>query len=188
MVFEVLNGPLMLFGRGPTVEGAEVSPFTGFRIPIARIEPIAAIAQFANHGWFSFKLRHTSRQEGRVSPRAAKPATTRAFLKRLQHSTGVTKAHYGLGAAGGFLPCVSTVVSMVSVVFPSGVVTVVVFFTEFSLPQPMIATPNSARAAISLNAFMSQLQKEKCVRANRLRTGRVEPREITRASRALNRD
>src|SRR5205823_4587988 len=50
MVFEVLHGPLVLLGLGAGGESTEVAAFAGARIELARVEPVLARFQFADHG------------------------------------------------------------------------------------------------------------------------------------------
>src|SRR5215472_5560709 len=47
---EILYGSFMPLGGSEASEGAEIAPLAGPRILLARIEPIAARAQLANHG------------------------------------------------------------------------------------------------------------------------------------------
>ena len=49
MPFEILHGALVLLGGGAAVEGAEIAAAAGLRIYLARIEPVFAGRQFADH-------------------------------------------------------------------------------------------------------------------------------------------
>src|SRR6185369_4502206 len=46
---EILNGPLVLLGRLARRERAEVAPFAGLRIDLARVETVLAGFQFSDH-------------------------------------------------------------------------------------------------------------------------------------------
>jgi hypothetical protein len=48
--FEILHGALVLLRRGARIEGAEIAAPAGLRILLARIEPVFAGRQFADHG------------------------------------------------------------------------------------------------------------------------------------------
>jgi hypothetical protein len=48
--FEVLDGPLVLFGRGPGTKRAEIPALAGFGVWLARVQPILTGFQFADHG------------------------------------------------------------------------------------------------------------------------------------------
>jgi hypothetical protein len=50
MPLEILYLALVLLGRGARLEGAEIAPLAGLRIYLARIEPVLAGSQFADHG------------------------------------------------------------------------------------------------------------------------------------------
>lgn len=56
MTFEILYCPFVLFCSGPSIKGAQVFPFAGFRIDLARIEPVFAELQFPNHRAVPFAL------------------------------------------------------------------------------------------------------------------------------------
>jgi hypothetical protein len=47
--FEVLDLAFVLFGGGARLERAKIAPALGFRIDFARIQPIFAGAELANH-------------------------------------------------------------------------------------------------------------------------------------------
>jgi hypothetical protein len=49
MPLEILHLALMLFGRHARFEGAEVAALAGFRVQLARIEPVLAGSQLADH-------------------------------------------------------------------------------------------------------------------------------------------
>ena len=49
MPFEILHGTLVLLGGGAAVEGTEIAASAGLRIYLARIEPVFAGRQFADH-------------------------------------------------------------------------------------------------------------------------------------------
>ena len=49
MPFEILHGALVLLGGGAAVEGTEIAASAGLRIYFARIEPVFAGRQFADH-------------------------------------------------------------------------------------------------------------------------------------------
>jgi hypothetical protein len=61
---EVLHRALVLFGCGARFEGAQISPPFGFRVELARVQPIFAGAEFAYHSVKSSKYhaRHGCRQ------------------------------------------------------------------------------------------------------------------------------
>src|SRR5262249_3853969 len=50
MPLEILHGALVLFGGRTRFERAEIAPSTGLRIDLARIEPVLAGLQLADHG------------------------------------------------------------------------------------------------------------------------------------------
>src|SRR5262245_26885584 len=50
MALEVLHGALVLLGRRPCLEGAEIAAPAGLRVRLARIEAIAARLELADHG------------------------------------------------------------------------------------------------------------------------------------------
>src|SRR5262245_41855037 len=50
MALEVLHGALVLLGRRPCLEGAEIAAPAGVRVRLARIEAIAARLELADHG------------------------------------------------------------------------------------------------------------------------------------------
>src|SRR5580704_2227591 len=58
MPFEILHGAFVLLGGGAAVEGAEIAAFAGLGIYLARIEPVFAGRQFADHGVSSAAHRH----------------------------------------------------------------------------------------------------------------------------------
>jgi hypothetical protein len=49
VTLEELHGALVLLRCGATLESPQVAPLTGFRIFLARVEPILAGRQFSNH-------------------------------------------------------------------------------------------------------------------------------------------
>src|SRR5262245_55913456 len=49
MALEVLHGALVLLGRRPRLEGAEIATPAGFPVRLARIKPIAARLELADH-------------------------------------------------------------------------------------------------------------------------------------------
>jgi hypothetical protein len=49
LVLEVLHRPLVGFGGFPAPEGAQITPPTGFRIFLPRIQPVLPRLQFPNH-------------------------------------------------------------------------------------------------------------------------------------------
>jgi hypothetical protein len=53
MPLEKLHFSLMLFGGGSGVERAEVSPLSGSRIGLARVEAVSAGGKFSDHEVFS---------------------------------------------------------------------------------------------------------------------------------------
>ena len=50
VTLEILHRSLMLLGRRPRLEGAEVPALAGLRILLARVQTILACLQFPNHG------------------------------------------------------------------------------------------------------------------------------------------
>src|ERR1700749_443116 len=82
MPFEILNRALVLLGRGTGAEGAKIAASASLRIFLARIKPVLAGCELADHRYLS-RRRHslpnqTSRQR-LVPPRPANrpPARTR---------------------------------------------------------------------------------------------------------------
>src|SRR5262245_38634240 len=57
MAFEVLHGTLVLLGRRPRFEGAEIATPARFRVQLAGIEPIAARLELADHRRLPSALR-----------------------------------------------------------------------------------------------------------------------------------
>src|SRR5262245_19322533 len=57
MALEVLHGTLVLLGRRPRLEGAEIATPAGFRVQLAGIEPIAARLELADHRRLPSALR-----------------------------------------------------------------------------------------------------------------------------------
>jgi hypothetical protein len=55
MPLEVLNLALVLLCRRAARKRAEIPPLVRLRIHLARVEPILAGFEFANHGWCSFE-------------------------------------------------------------------------------------------------------------------------------------
>ena len=53
MPFEILHRTLMALRRGAAIEGAEITSPPGLRVYFARIEPVFAGRQLADHGDFS---------------------------------------------------------------------------------------------------------------------------------------
>src|ERR1700759_3449252 len=51
---EILHVSLVLFGRGARLEGAEITALAGLRVDLARIEPVLAGSQLADHGGAPF--------------------------------------------------------------------------------------------------------------------------------------
>src|ERR671934_87010 len=49
MTLEILNGVLVFFGRRARLERAEIAAPAGLRIDLARIEPVAAGLELADH-------------------------------------------------------------------------------------------------------------------------------------------
>lgn len=78
MPLEILHRPLMAFGRGAAGEGAEIAPPPGLRVYFARVEPVFAGGQLADHGDFS--LREIISLQPLVPPQPANrpPARTRS--------------------------------------------------------------------------------------------------------------
>jgi hypothetical protein len=50
MPLEILHRPLVLLGHGAAGEGAEIAPSPGLRVYFARIEPVFAGGELADHG------------------------------------------------------------------------------------------------------------------------------------------
>jgi len=50
MPLEKLHGALVLLRRGTAPKGAEITPPAGLRIYLARIEPVFAGGELADHG------------------------------------------------------------------------------------------------------------------------------------------
>jgi hypothetical protein len=53
MPLEILHRLLMLLRRRAVLEGAEVAAFAGLGVELARIEPVLAGFQFADHFYLS---------------------------------------------------------------------------------------------------------------------------------------
>src|ERR1700726_4737923 len=53
MPFEILHRTLVLLGGGAAIEGAQIAAAAGLRVHIARIEPVFAGGQLADHGVIS---------------------------------------------------------------------------------------------------------------------------------------
>ena len=66
---------------------------------------------------------------------------------------------YGLGAAGGLLPLLLTLVSVVVVVVPPGVVTLLVSLTLAVSPHPLIATAKATATHREIIRFMMESPK-----------------------------
>jgi hypothetical protein len=58
MPFEILHGALVLLRRRAAGEGAEIAPPAGLRIFLARIEPIFARGELADHWRAPVNARH----------------------------------------------------------------------------------------------------------------------------------
>ena len=50
MALEVLDFALVLFSGGSGIECSKIAALAGLRILFTRVEPVAAIFQFSNHG------------------------------------------------------------------------------------------------------------------------------------------
>src|SRR5262245_39750295 len=57
MALEALHGTLVLLGRRPRLEGAEIATPAGFRVQLPGIEPIAARLELADHRRLPSALR-----------------------------------------------------------------------------------------------------------------------------------
>src|SRR5664279_4551168 len=66
MPLEILHLPLVLFGGGARLEGAEIATLAGLRIELPRVQPVFAGAQFADH---ESLLEPPDLPNGRVSDR-----------------------------------------------------------------------------------------------------------------------
>ena len=64
---EILHRAFVLFGRRARLEGAEIAALAGLRVRLARIEPVFAGSEFADHADFHETTPEETRR-GRLVP------------------------------------------------------------------------------------------------------------------------
>src|SRR5262245_310411 len=66
--FEVLHCALVLFGSGAGFECSQIPPLAGLRVLLARIEPVRAVLEFADHAVTSGRLVGNGSRSVRFTP------------------------------------------------------------------------------------------------------------------------
>src|SRR6202035_4808629 len=84
---EELHGTLMLFGCRASLEGAEVSPPPGVRIGLARVQPILAGFQPADHALSRVAIIINQLQANRGVGREPRPCAGRRTASAIMHLT-----------------------------------------------------------------------------------------------------
>src|ERR1041385_4651298 len=97
MPLEILHVALVLFGGRAGPEGAEISALAGSRIDLARIEPVLAALQFADHG-FCHRF-NAPRGFNRDDPRRVPSAHFVGWAKRSVPTILIARPGGGHGAS-----------------------------------------------------------------------------------------
>src|SRR5437763_1000483 len=71
-MFEKLNRALVLLRRRPRTERAQVAPLARLRVFLARVQPVAACLEFANHAISYAEARVKKTAIAAYSPRPSK--------------------------------------------------------------------------------------------------------------------